>query len=571
MKKKYKIIITFVIGVILFFIGSKSVYGKFSASVPDLVNPGDNVSITISTNENINKYNIQLIELNEDCKPVSAKQLKGVGAASNKTVNGVDSNSTFTGALATFTIKAGNDYNRVYNIKFLIKEGHSAEYSVETKIRTKEKPAQTNNNGGNSSSKPAPSSKSTSKKSSEVVSEKENKSNNKIAVERAINIDDKNNNKSSNNYLKGISIDAGTLSPAFNRSQSSYVVSFPYDFDYKTLDKVKIGVTKEDDKEKISGIGVKEVKIGSNVYNILVTAENGETRTYTIKLIKPEVSEDKHMRLSSLKLVYKNADGNDVELPLDKAFNSEVFEYAINVDSTVESIDVKSMLPEGSEGIKVSVTGNTDLQPGQNTIIVTLENENDDSENPKKTMYTINVNKAEAVPAETQIQEMAQPVENKGTNIKLVIGIILGIILLLILILVILLIINKKQKKNLEESYGFNDEEEDDDYNDGNNNNNLGDDSNMFKIDDNDVNYSDLTDVQNSYDVSSNDERASIMNGIEKSYMDDDIVRKEDIEKAKIFEDNDDKILNSDFNDSSVNDDGSLNDGGRRSKGKRFL
>ena len=61
------------------------------------------------------------------------------------------------------------------------------------------------------------------------------------------------------------------------------------------------------------------------------------------------------------------------------------------------------------------------------------------------------------------------------------------------------------------------------------------------------------------------------MNGIEKSYMDDDIVRKEDIEKAKIFEDNDDKILNSDFNDSSVNDDGSLNDGGRRSKGKRFL
>ena len=312
------------------------------------------------------------------------------------------------------------------------------------------------------------------------------------------------------------------------------------------------------------------MKIGSNVYNILVTAENGETRTYTIKLIKPEVSEDKHMRLSSLKLVYKNADGNDVELPLDKAFNSEVFEYAINVDSTVESIDVKSMLPEGSEGIKVSVTGNTDLQPGQNTIIVTLENENDDSENPKKTMYTINVNKAEAVPAETQIQEMAQPVENKGTNIKLVIGIILGIILLLILILVILLIINKKQKKNLEESYGFNDEE-DDDYNDGNNNNNLGDDSNMFKIDDNDVNYSDLTDVQNSYDVSSNDERASIMNGIEKSYMDDDIVRKEDIEKAKIFEDNDDKILNSDFNDSSVNDDGSLNDGGRRSRGKRFL
>lgn len=565
MNNKNKVLVMMFITLIVLFINLKVVYGKVSSTDVSNAQPGSLVSIAVNVITKTDNATVEL--LNEG--GLEYRSVSGGTETGDKIVT-MSKSALFSGEIGRFTFYVPeNDYGKTFNVIFSVESDAGIEKTTAV-VKTKAKPAQTNNNGGNSSSNPAPSSKQTSKKSSEVVSEKENKSNNKIAVERAINIDDKNNNKSSNNYLKGISIDAGTLSPAFNRSQSSYVVSFPYDFDYKTLDKVKIGVTKEDDKEKISGIGVKEVKIGSNVYNILVTAENGETRTYTIKLIKPEVSEDKHMRLSSLKLVYKNADGNDVELPLDKAFNSEVFEYAINVDSTVESIDVKSMLPEGSEGIKVSVTGNTDLQPGQNTIIVTLENENDDSENPKKTMYTINVNKAEAVPAETQIQEMAQPVENKGTNIKFVIGIILGIILLLILILVILLIINKKQKKNLEESYGFNDEE-DDDYNDGNNNNNLGDDSNMFKIDDNDVNYSDLTDVQNSYDVSSNDERASIMNGIEKSYMDDDIVRKEDIEKAKIFEDNDDKILNSDFNDSSVNDDGSLNDGGRRSKGKRFL
>ena len=76
------------------------------------------------------------------------------------------------------------------------------------------------------------------KKSTEEVSKKEADKSNKIAVEKAI--DTTKSNKSSNNYLKNISTSLGTLSPAFNRSQTSYILSFPYDFDYKTLEKISI-------------------------------------------------------------------------------------------------------------------------------------------------------------------------------------------------------------------------------------------------------------------------------------------------------------------------------------------
>ena len=391
------------------------------------------------------------------------------------------------------------------------------------------------------------------KKSTEEVSKKEADKSNKIAVEKAI--DTTKSNKSSNNYLKNISTSLGTLSPAFNRSQTSYILSFPYDFDYKTLEKISINAVKEDTKEKIEGTGVKAVKVGTNVYNLVVTAENGETRTYAIKLIKPEISEDKNMRLATLKLTYIDESGKSVELPLDKTFNAETFEYSLNVESIVKSIKIDTTLPEGSEGIKVSVSGNEDLQDGENVITITLVNEHDDTENPKKTIYTIKVNKAAAVTAETAIMQPVEKTPEKKVNFKLIIGIILGIILLLIIILIILLIVSKKQSKDNEpDDYGFIAE---DDENDENN-----EDYEDDNEDDYDMNYTENSN-QESFDT---------------GYIPDEgFVKNEDIEKAKILGGYESKILNSDFDDtpefdeeitSSFNDE-KKNNG--RQKGKRYL
>ena len=543
MNKINKILITiFLATVFIVFFNFKSVYARVVSTDKSNVEPGSIVTIDVSSTTNVTSFKIISVSY-PDLTKVSVVNLKGGIVSDDKVIQ--TTAQEFSGAVGRYSFKVPNGYSKTYTVTFtgrtvnkdLVPENFTSVATIKTKAEPKKEEPK----------------KEEPKKSSEEVSKKEADKSNKIAVEKAI--DTTKSNKSSNNYLKNISTSLGTLSPAFNRSQTSYILSFPYDFDYKTLEKISINAVKEDTKEKIEGTGVKAVKVGTNVYNLVVTAENGETRTYAIKLIKPEISEDKNMRLATLKLTYIDESGKSVELPLDKTFNAETFEYSLNVESIVKSIKIDTTLPEGSEGIKVSVSGNEDLQDGENVITITLVNEHDDTENPKKTIYTIKVNKAAAVTAETAIMQPAEKTPEKKVNFKLIIGIILGIILLLIIILIILLIVSKKQSKDNEpDDYGFISEddengEDNEDYEDGNEDNY-------------DMNYTE------------NPSQESFNTGY---IPDEGFVKNEDIEKAKILGGYESKILNSDFDDtpefdeeisSSFNDEKKNN---RYQKGKRFL
>ena len=543
MNKINKILITiFLATVFTVFFNFKSVYARVVSTDKSNVEPGSIVTIDVSSTTNVTSFKINNVSY-PDLTKVSVVNLKGGIVSDDKVIQ--TTAQEFSGAVGRYSFKVPNGYSKTYTVTFtgrtvnkdLVPENFTSVATIKTKAEPKKEEPK----------------KEEPKKSSEEVSKKEADKSNKIAVEKAI--DTTKSNKSSNNYLKNISTSLGTLSPAFNRSQTSYILSFPYDFDYKTLEKISINAVKEDTKEKIEGTGVKAVKVGTNVYNLVVTAENGETRTYAIKLIKPEISEDKNMRLATLKLTYIDESGKSVELPLDKTFNAETFEYSLNVESIVKSIKIDTTLPEGSEGIKVSVSGNEDLQDGENVITITLFNEHDDTENPKKTIYTIKVNKAAAVTAETAIMQPAEKTPEKKVNFKLIIGIILGIILLLIMILIILLIVSKKQSKDNEpDDYGFISEddengENDEDYEDGNEY-------------DYDMNYTE------------NPNQESFNTGY---IPDEGFVKNEDIEKAKILGGYESKILNSDFDEtpefdeeitSSFNDEKKNN---RNQKGKRYL
>ena len=543
MNKINKILITiFLATVFTVFFNFKSVYARVVSTDKSNVEPGSIVTIDVSSTTNVTSFKINNVSY-PDLTKVSVVNLKGGIVSDDKVIQ--TTAQEFSGAVGRYSFKVPNGYSKTYTVTFtgrtvnkdLVPENFTSVATIKTKAEPKKEEPK----------------KEEPKKSSEEVSKKEADKSNKIAVEKAI--DTTKSNKSSNNYLKNISTSLGTLSPAFNRSQTSYILSFPYDFDYKTLEKISINAVKEDTKEKIEGTGVKAVKVGTNVYNLVVTAEDGETRTYAIKLIKPEISEDKNMRLATLKLTYIDESGKSVELPLDKTFNAETFEYSLNVESIVKSIKIDTTLPEGSEGIKVSVSGNEDLQDGENVITITLFNEHDDTENPKKTIYTIKVNKAAAVTAETAIMQPAEKTPEKKVNFKLIIGIILGIILLLIMILIILLIVSKKQSKDNEpDDYGFISE---DDENDENN-----EDYEDDNEDDYDMNYTE------------NPNQESFNTGY---IPDEGFVKNEDIEKAKILGGYESKILNSDFDEtpefdeeitSSFNDEKNNN---RNQKGKRYL
>ena len=92
--------------------------------------------------------------------------------------------------------------------------------------------------------------------------------------------------KSSNNYLKSLSIDNATISPEFNKDTLEYSASINSDNDTK----ININASAVDGKSSISGTGSQNATLGLNKYNIVVTAENGTTRTYTINVTVNEAN-----------------------------------------------------------------------------------------------------------------------------------------------------------------------------------------------------------------------------------------------------------------------------------------
>ena len=80
-----------------------------------------------------------------------------------------------------------------------------------------------------------------------------------------------------NNYLSSLSVDGTELIPSFNKDTTSYVV----DLEPGTTS-IKVNAEKENKYASISGTGDITVVEGNNEINVVVTAENGSKRTYTI-------------------------------------------------------------------------------------------------------------------------------------------------------------------------------------------------------------------------------------------------------------------------------------------------
>lgn len=82
---------------------------------------------------------------------------------------------------------------------------------------------------------------------------------------------------SSDNTLSSLSIDGVNLEPAFNKNTTSYNVNLE-----TGVTKINVKATPNDKSAKVTGIGEIEVSEGNNNIEVVVTAENGSTKTYTI-------------------------------------------------------------------------------------------------------------------------------------------------------------------------------------------------------------------------------------------------------------------------------------------------
>lgn len=82
---------------------------------------------------------------------------------------------------------------------------------------------------------------------------------------------------SKDNNLKSLSVEGFELSPAFSKDVTEYTVTVPED-----TKEVTINATENDSAATVSGTGTFEVTQGTNTFQIVVRAENGSEKTYTI-------------------------------------------------------------------------------------------------------------------------------------------------------------------------------------------------------------------------------------------------------------------------------------------------
>ena len=94
---------------------------------------------------------------------------------------------------------------------------------------------------------------------------------------------DVNKTYSKNNYLKSLSIDGYEITPEFNKEKLEYEVQLE-----PGTEEIDISATSEDKNASVKGAGKVKITEGINTIKIIVTAENGNERTYQIVANSPE-------------------------------------------------------------------------------------------------------------------------------------------------------------------------------------------------------------------------------------------------------------------------------------------
>ena len=247
----------------------------------------------------------------------------------------------------------------------------------------------------------------------------------------------------------------------FNKNKTSYSVTVPND-----VDSLKVAYKTEHSKAKVSVTGNNNLEVGSNTIKVVVTAEDGKTKkTYTIKVTKLASEDSKPGNLidenDSTDLCLKSLSLKGLEITPE--FKKNVYSYEATIDMDTKDMSKVDVEAEAdTKDATVEITGNTDLQEGENVINVIVKS-NTSSE---QTVYQITVNKV----------SKASEVASSGKKIKKE-HIIIGLFFIAAIIAIVVIV--KMNKKKKIDEYEYND-----DFEDNKNSNRLNNNSNDNFIED---------------------------------------------------------------------------------------
>lgn len=176
--------------------------------------------------------------------------------------------------------------------------------------------------------------------------------------------------KSTNNNLASLSVN-GTSVAGFSSSDTGYTLA------NTDAESITIAATAQDSKATVSGTGKKTLAFGVNTFNIVVTAESGAKKTYTVTVTKND---------------YRSTNNDLKSLTIEGyqlMFDKERLTYTLIVDNIVTSINVSALAAD--EKASVTGTGTKTLKIYSNLINVVVT-----AENTAKKTYTINVVRRDA-------------------------------------------------------------------------------------------------------------------------------------------------------------------------------
>lgn len=161
--------------------------------------------------------------------------------------------------------------------------------------------------------------------------------------------------KSSINTLNDLKVDGVTV-PNFSSATTSYTLID------NTRTSINITATATDSKASITGTGTRSLNYGKNNFNIIVTAENGAKKTYTIIVNKPD-SRSSNTNLKSLSLNKGTID-----------FNKNNTSYTVKYEHDINDITITATSEDSKS--KVTGAGNKKLNDYMNEFKITVIAEN---------------------------------------------------------------------------------------------------------------------------------------------------------------------------------------------------
>lgn len=228
--------------------------------------------------------------------------------------------------------------------------------------------------------------------------------------------------RSSNNYLKSLNVSSGDFE--FNKKTQNYSFTVQNE-----VTSIKVLAVAEDEKSTISGAKTYNLKEGLNKINIVVTAENKQTRTYTLQVtrIVKNINKEVNNKLKSLEI--SNYQIN---------FDPETTIYNLTIENE-SSLDIIPNVQDLTSSVVIN--GNENLKDGSVIKLVVTAVDGSTKE------YIINISKNEEIKKDDKKDDNNIVKVNKNRKLQIIIGVSSFLIIIVVVILFSIIGIKRSLKK----------------------------------------------------------------------------------------------------------------------------